>query len=101
MQEGDGSGDEAQAVLTSTAKSKSKQSRTRGKQTVIKRSWAPEECSAVERHLRLFLLMNEVPGKEDCQQCIAAEPEALGSRDWKAVKYFVKNRIASHRRKFE
>ena len=45
--------------------------------------------------------MNEVPGKEDCQQCIAAEPEALGSREWKVVKYLVKYRIASHRRKLQ
>ncbi|XP_059215616.1 uncharacterized protein LOC131993639 [Centropristis striata] len=76
-------------------------SKKRGKQTVVKRTWTTEECAAVERHLKKSILMNQVPGKEDCQRCITAEPEALKNRDWRAVKYFVKNRISSLRRKFE
>merc|ERR1712035_208722 len=59
-----------------------------GKQTVVKRTWTTEECAAVERHLKKFILMNQVPGK-DCQRCITAEPQALKSQDWRAVKYFV------------
>jgi len=34
--------------------------------------------------------MNQVPGKEECQRCITAEPQALRNRDWKAVKYMLK-----------
>ncbi|CAJ1081563.1 uncharacterized protein LOC113091074 [Xyrichtys novacula] len=74
---------------------------TDGKQTVIKRSWKPEECTAVQKHLRKFIVMNQVPGKADCERCIAAEPEALKDRDWKAIKYYVKNRISTLRRKLE
>ena len=72
-----------------------------GKQTVVKRNWTQEEHAAVQRHLKRFIVMNQVPEKEDCQRCITAEPQALKSRDWKAVKYFVKNRITSLRRKLE
>lgn len=65
-----------------------------GKQTAIKRSWTQEDCAAVERHLKKCIVRNQVPGKMDCQRCITAEPGALGNRDWKAVKYFIKNRIS-------
>jgi len=70
-----------------------------GKQTAVKRSWTPDECAAVDTHLRRFIVMNQVPGKEECQRCITAEPQALRNRDWKAVKYYVKNRITALRRK--
>ncbi|TRY91749.1 hypothetical protein DNTS_002819 [Danionella cerebrum] len=73
----------------------------RGKKAVIKRSWTPEESAAVNKHLRKFIVMNQVPGKDDCERCIAAEPDALRTRDWKAVKYFIKNRITAVRRKLE
>ncbi|XP_034538605.1 uncharacterized protein LOC117812108 isoform X3 [Notolabrus celidotus] len=73
----------------------------RSKQTAVKRNWTPEECAAVRRHLKKFIVMAQVPGKEDCQRCITAEPQALKSRDWRAVKYFIKNRISSLRRKIE
>ena len=72
-----------------------------GKQPAVKRSWTPEDCVAVERHLRKFILRNEVPGKMDCQRCITEEPQALVNRDWKAVKYFIKNRITAMRRKLQ
>ncbi|XP_041841745.1 uncharacterized protein LOC121654512 isoform X2 [Melanotaenia boesemani] len=71
----------------------------RGKQTTVKRSWTSEECGAVQKHLRNFIIMNQVPGKKDCEQCISAEPEALKNRDWRAVKFFIKNRITAMKRK--
>nr|XP_054586206.1 uncharacterized protein LOC129152238 isoform X2 [Nothobranchius furzeri] len=71
----------------------------REKQTAVKRSWTPEECVAVDKHLRRFIVRSQVPGKEECQRCITAAPEALRNRDWKAVKYYVKNRITALRRK--
>ncbi|XP_076593889.1 uncharacterized protein LOC143324953 [Chaetodon auriga] len=86
---------------TSTESQSGRFSKKRHKQTVVKRTWTTEECAAVERHLKKFILMNQVPAKEDCQRCITAEPQALKSRDWRAVKYFVKNRITSLRRKLE
>ncbi|XP_070408794.1 uncharacterized protein [Nothobranchius furzeri] len=71
----------------------------REKQTAVKRSWTPEECAAVDKHLRRFIVRSQVPGKEECQRCITAAPEALRNRDWKAGKYYVKNRITALRRK--
>ena len=35
--------------------------------------------------------MNMTPGKADCEKCLSAEPD-LKNRDWRLVKYFVKNR---------
>jgi len=72
-----------------------------GKKTVKKRSWTQEESAAVERHLGRFMRRNQVPGKRDCESCIAAESEVLETRDWKAVKYFIKNRISAMRRKLQ
>jgi hypothetical protein len=39
------------------------------------------------------------PGKADCEKCLSEEPEALKNRDWKAVKYLVKNRSYEQRKK--
>ncbi|XP_045897896.1 uncharacterized protein LOC123965420 [Micropterus dolomieu] len=84
---------------TSQVQNRSVSAKKRGKQTAIKRSWTPDECAAVDTHLRKFIVRNQVPGKEECQRCITAEPQALRNRDWKAVKYYVKNRITALRRK--
>lgn len=69
------------------------------RQTTVKRPWTTEECAAVEKHLKKYIVLNQVPGKLDCELCISAEPESLKNRDWKAVKYYVKNRITSVKRK--
>lgn len=45
--------------------------------------------------------MNKTPGKADCERCLAAEQEVLKNRDWKAVKYFVKNRSDETRKSYE
>ncbi|KAK0139427.1 hypothetical protein N1851_023856 [Merluccius polli] len=70
-----------------------------GKKPAIRRPWTPEECAAIKRQLRRFLIMNITPGKADCEKCLSAEPKALKNRDWKAVKYFVKNRSYELRKK--
>ncbi|KAI7801929.1 hypothetical protein IRJ41_017835, partial [Triplophysa rosa] len=62
-----------------------KSPKKRGKQAAVKRSWTPDECAAVERHLKKFIVRNQVPGKIDCESCIDAEPQTLGTRDWKSV----------------
>lgn len=78
-----------------------KSAKKTGKETAVKRSWTTGECAAVERHLRKFIVRSQVPGKKDCQRCVDAEAQALGNRDWKAVKYFIKNRISAIRRKVQ
>ena len=65
---------------------------------VVKRPWTKEEASAVERNLGPFLKKMEVPQKQHCMACINANPETLKGRDWKAVKYFVKNKITAMKR---
>ncbi|KAF3860947.1 hypothetical protein F7725_001202 [Dissostichus mawsoni] len=52
-----------------------------------RRIWTSEEIAAVERHLRRCIIMNQVPGKEACEDCISAEPQALSNRDLRAWNY--------------
>ncbi|KAM9710296.1 uncharacterized protein ACNS7B_024252 [Menidia menidia] len=63
-----------------------------------KRLWNEEEQAAVRRQLGDFCKLVKVPGKKDCDACLAAEP-ALGSRTWREVKYFVHNSIQSLKRR--
>lgn len=63
-----------------------------------KRLWSEEEQAAVRRQLGDFCELVKVPGKRDCDACLAAEP-ALSTRTWKEVKYFVHNSIQSMKRK--
>ncbi|XP_034043158.1 uncharacterized protein LOC117525409 [Thalassophryne amazonica] len=63
-----------------------------------KRLWSEEEQSAVRRHLGDFCKLVKVPGKKDCDACLAAEP-ALSTRTWREVKYFVHNSIQSMKRR--
>lgn len=71
-----------------------------GRCPTMKKPWTKEETSAVERSMsRKFIEKFTVPGKNDCVACINANPEALKERDWKAVKYHVKNKITALKRK--
>lgn len=63
-----------------------------------KRLWSKEEQAAVRRQLGDFCKLVKVPGKKDCDACLAAEP-ALNSRTWREVKYFVHNSIQSMKRR--
>ncbi|XP_075967677.1 M-phase phosphoprotein 8 isoform X1 [Anarhichas minor] len=63
-----------------------------------KRLWSKEEQAAVRRQLGDFCKLVKVPGKKDCDACLAAEP-ALNSRTWREVKYFVHNTIQSMKRR--
>jgi hypothetical protein len=49
--------------------------------------------------MRNFILTCNVPRKEDCDKCLKSEPEALKNRDWKALKFYIKNRITALKRK--
>ncbi|XP_063743201.1 M-phase phosphoprotein 8 isoform X1 [Eleginops maclovinus] len=63
-----------------------------------KRLWSKVEQDAVRRQLGDFCRLVKVPGKKDCDACLAAEP-ALNSRTWRDVKYFVHNSIQSFKRR--
>ncbi|XP_045910809.1 M-phase phosphoprotein 8 isoform X1 [Micropterus dolomieu] len=63
-----------------------------------KRLWSEEEQAAVRRQLGDFGKLVKVPGKKDCDACLAAEP-ALNSRTWREVKYYVHNSIQSMKRR--
>ncbi len=41
----------------------------------------------------------KVPGKAQCMECIESSPAALKGRSWEGVKFYVKNRIDSSKRK--
>lgn len=45
-----------------------------------------------------FINSGKVPGKQECVACLEASPEALKNRSWKAVKFYVKNRITAIQR---
>ncbi|XP_074550467.1 M-phase phosphoprotein 8 isoform X2 [Halichoeres trimaculatus] len=64
----------------------------------IKRLWSEEEQAAVRRHFGDLCKLMKVPGKKDCDACLAAEP-ALNTRTWREVKYFVHNSIQSMKRR--
>ena len=70
-----------------------------GRKTVKKKQWTKEESAAVQRNMSFFLKKLKVPKKHECTACIDAEPEALKDRDWRAVKFFIKNQISTMRKK--
>lgn len=61
--------------------------------------WNKEEIAAVERHMMSFIMSCQVPGKHDCDKCLDLEKTALKSRNWLAIKFYVKNRITALTRK--
>ncbi|KAM9477350.1 uncharacterized protein Hap1MRO34_010195 isoform 2-T2 [Clarias gariepinus] len=63
-----------------------------------RRGWTLGEVRAVEKTLKCFIKSGKVPGKSECVACIEASPEALKTRNWKAVKFYIKNRIAAIQR---
>ena len=66
---------------------------------VQRKKWQPEEIHAVEKHMMNFIRTCHVPGKADCDGCLKSEPLHLKDRDWKAIKFYVKNRIDALKRK--
>lgn len=71
-----------------------------GRRPTLKKPWTREETSAVERSMRRkFIEKFVLPGKKDCIACINANREALKERDWRAVKFHVKNKITALKKK--
>ncbi|KAM7391157.1 hypothetical protein PAMP_021868 [Pampus punctatissimus] len=72
--------------------------KSRGSQNNGKHKWEDAEVCAVERHMMRFIQGHKVPQKNDCLQCLEAEPKALSTRSWKGVKDYVRNRITALKR---
>ncbi|XP_055727828.1 uncharacterized protein LOC129816888 isoform X1 [Salvelinus fontinalis] len=54
--------------------------------------WSNEAQAAVRRQLGDFTKLMKIPGKKECDACLAAEP-ALQGRTWKDVKNYVRNTL--------
>ncbi|XP_068455045.1 uncharacterized protein [Clinocottus analis] len=74
------------------------QSDKEGSRYKIKRKWTEAEILAVERHMKHLIKEQRLPQKNDCIQCLEAEPKALRYRSWKGVKDYVRNRITAMKR---
>lgn len=77
---------------------KADQSDAQGSTYKPKHKWDEAEVRAVERHLMRFIQGHKVPQKNDCIECLEAEPKALRNRSWKGVKDYVRNRITTLKR---
>ncbi|XP_041739272.2 uncharacterized protein LOC121571704 isoform X2 [Coregonus clupeaformis] len=56
------------------------------------KTWSNEAQAAVRRQLGDFTKLMKIPGKRECDACLAAEP-ALQGRTWKDVKNYVHNTL--------
>ncbi|XP_075960564.1 uncharacterized protein LOC142964226 [Anarhichas minor] len=63
-----------------------------------KHKWEEAEVLAVERHMMHLIKGQKIPQKNECIQCLEAEPKALRIRSWKGVKDYVRNRITALKR---
>ncbi|XP_062273489.1 uncharacterized protein LOC133979071 isoform X2 [Scomber scombrus] len=88
----------ATAGTSMTVPPKSGNSGKKGSHNQCKHKWEYAEISAVERHMMRFIQGHKVPQKNDCIQCLEAEPKALRTRSWKGVKDYVRNRITALKR---
>ncbi|XP_061620861.1 uncharacterized protein LOC133473276 isoform X1 [Phyllopteryx taeniolatus] len=61
--------------------------------------WSQQEVQAVKKHMSRFITSCIVPGKNDCEECLRADPKALKNRNWKNIKFYVYNRIRVKQRK--
>lgn len=59
--------------------------------------WTQAEIKAVYQHLGTFIRIGKVPGKRHCD--IAKKDSRLINREWKNIKYYVKNVIDTQKRK--
>ena len=55
--------------------------------------WTEDEKEAVFNYFSHHIKKGRIPGKVDCEKCIDKAGGSLQRRDWKAVKYYVKNQI--------
>ncbi len=64
-----------------------------------RKPWSGTERKVIEHYFKNSIKEMKAPGKVDCEKCLN-ENKILkdNGRDWKAVKYFVHNRITSIKR---
>ena len=55
-----------------------------------RRPWTQQEKQAVEQELGVFLRLRKCPGKSDIEKA-KEKNDNLKSRDWRGIKYYVKN----------
>ncbi|XP_070403971.1 uncharacterized protein [Nothobranchius furzeri] len=64
-----------------------------------KKPWSETEREVIDEHFKNFLKEMKIPGKAECQRCLNDNQLLRDKgRDWKAVKYFVHNKITAMRR---
>ncbi|XP_030266833.1 uncharacterized protein LOC115578126 isoform X2 [Sparus aurata] len=65
-----------------------------------RRQWSKMERELAEHYFKGSLKEMKTPGKEECQRFLKEHPTLRDNgRDWKAVKYFVHNKITAIKRK--
>uniref|UniRef100_A0A087XM20 SET domain-containing protein n=1 Tax=Poecilia formosa TaxID=48698 RepID=A0A087XM20_POEFO len=61
-----------------------------------RRPWSDTERKVIHQHFKDFLKKLKIPGKVDCQKCLNNNQILKDNeRDWKAIKYFMYNKIAA------
>lgn len=85
--------------LQPTSKDLQEPHRTKRSSQNERRRWSLEEIKAVEKTMMEFIMSGKVPGKAQCMNCIESSPAALQNRSWEGVKFYVKNRIDSLKKK--
>jgi hypothetical protein len=63
-----------------------------GKQ--VHREWSNAEKKCILDHLGYLVRQGKVPNKQESEECILKGKGVLEKRDWKTVKYWVKNQIS-------
>ena len=64
------------------------------KRQTTKRPWSAVEKEAVKRQLGKSIRLGVCPGKKECETARMNEP-ALLERDWRHIKFCVKNILAA------
>ena len=63
-----------------------------------KGSWKSEETAAVWKDMKDSIIHEQVPWKQSCEMCIAANP-VLSNKTWKCVKFKVYNIVQTTQRR--
>ena len=78
-------------------KTSTKHDLTRGK-VKPKQEWTQEEKRAVLSQLDHLVREERVPQKKECMECKEKSAGVLDKRDWRGIKYFIKNQITKRKR---
>lgn len=67
------------------------------KRNFTKQLWNDEEKQIVHREMIQFILRRKLPGKQECEECVAKMPKS-SRRKWTHIKYFVRNAIEKEKK---